>query len=145
MLVKKELMVVGAIVGVLVATADSSTAALPEAAEEVPAADATRVEPAKGTETGLRPGLISTASGRYEAWLTPMGGTPVKVAEWIDGVTKDFSWRIPADTVGGYRVFRLPTTIGAWGERANDNKDCWIYMDDFAMASSEEALPEYSE
>lgn len=87
----------------------------------------------------------SSTSGRYEAWLAPLGGRPVKVVEWIDGVTKDFSWRIPAEKVGGYRAFRMPTTIGGWGERAKDNKDCWIYMDDFAMASSEEALPEYSE
>jgi len=86
----------------------------------------------------------STVSGRYEAWLTPLGGKPVKVVEWIDGVTEDFSWKIPAEKVGGYRTFRIPTTIGGWGERAKENSDCWIYMDDFAMASSEKALPEYS-
>jgi hypothetical protein len=87
----------------------------------------------------------STASGKYEAWLTPSGGKPVKVVEWIDGVTDGFSWKIPAEKVGGYRTFRVPTTMGGWGERAKDNKDCWIYVDDFAMASSEKALPEYPE
>lgn len=85
----------------------------------------------------------STTSGKYEAWLRPLGGKQVKVADWIDGVTEDFSWRIPAEKVRGYRAFRMPTTIGSFGERAKDNKDCWIYLDDFAMASSEDSLPKY--
>jgi hypothetical protein len=67
----------------------------------------------------------------------------VKVAEWIDGVTPDFSWKIPADKVGGYKTFRIPTTLGHFGEKAKDNKDSWIYLDDFAMASSEDLLPKY--
>jgi hypothetical protein len=37
----------------------------------------------------------------------------------------------------------MPTTDGSFGERAKHNKDSWIYMDDFAMASSEDALPKY--
>jgi PKD repeat protein len=61
----------------------------------------------------------STTSGSYEAWLKPLGGSWVKVAEWIDGVTPDFSWIIPEEDVGGHRVFRLPTTI--------DDMDSWIY------------------
>jgi len=85
----------------------------------------------------------STTSGRLEVWLKPLGGKWVKVTEWIDGVTKDFSWKIPEQKVGGYRVFRMPTTHGSVGERAKDNRDSWIYMDDFAMASSEGALPRY--
>jgi len=86
----------------------------------------------------------STASGKYEAWLKPLGGKEVKVAEWIDGVTEGFSWKIPPEKVGGFRVFRMPTTIGSFGERTRrDNQDCWIYLDDFAMASSEDALPKY--
>ena len=32
-----------------------------------------------------------------------------------------------------------------WADRAKNNKDSWIYMDDFAMAGSEEALPKYPE
>jgi hypothetical protein len=87
----------------------------------------------------------STASGKYEAWLTPQGGKPVKVAEWIDGVTPDFSWRIPAEKIGGCRCFRMPTTVGSFGQRARANKDCWMYLDDFAMASAEDGLPKYSE
>lgn len=88
----------------------------------------------------------STTSARYEAWLRPLGGRTVKVAEWIDEVTPDFSWQIPPDKVGGHKVFRMPTTLGAdssWGDRAKNNKDCWIYLDDFAMAEAEEALPTY--
>jgi hypothetical protein len=79
----------------------------------------------------------STTSGSYEAWLKPLGGSWVKVAEWIDGVTPDFSWIIPADDVGGHRVLRMPTTI--------NDVDSWIYLDDFAMATSEADLPVYSD
>ena len=79
----------------------------------------------------------------WEVWLKSLGRKWVKVVEWIDGVTPDFSWQIPADKVGGHRVSRMPTTMGSMGERARDNRDCWIYMDDFAMAASEKALPDY--
>jgi len=87
----------------------------------------------------------SKTSVGWEAWLRPMGGKWVKVAEWIDGVTPDFSWKIPEKKVGGHRVFRMPTTNGGWGERAKNNMDSWRYMDDFAMATSEETLPKYPE
>lgn len=88
----------------------------------------------------------SRTSARWEAWLRPLGGEWVKVAEWIDGVTPDFSWKLPQHNVGGHKVFSMPTTQGDhadWGDRAKNNKDCWIYLDDFAMASSEQALPKY--
>jgi hypothetical protein len=77
----------------------------------------------------------SDTSGTFEAWMKPLNGSWVKVAEWIDGVTSDFSWTIPADEVGGHRVFRMPTTI--------DDVDSWIYLDDFAMATLEANLPGY--
>jgi PKD repeat protein len=77
----------------------------------------------------------STTSGSYEAWMKPLNGSWVKVAEWIDGVTSDFSWTIPLSDVGGHHVFRMPTTI--------DDFDSWIYLDDFAMATSEDDLPVY--
>ena len=77
----------------------------------------------------------STTSGTFEAWLKPMGGSWVKVAEWIDGVTPNFSWDVPAGEVGGHRMFRMPTTV--------DDHDSWIYMDDFAMATTEADLPVY--
>jgi hypothetical protein len=90
----------------------------------------------------------SKTSAGWEAWLRPMGGKWVRVAEWIDGVTPEFSWKIPPEKVGGHRVFRMPTTQGdhaSWGDRAKNNKDSWIYMDDFTMSGSEEALPKYPE
>ncbi|GBD36717.1 hypothetical protein HRbin36_01845 [bacterium HR36] len=88
----------------------------------------------------------STTSGRYEAWLQPLGGKMVKVAEYIDGVTPDFSWTIPKEHVGGHKTVSMPTTLGSFTpERAKNNKDCWIYLDDFAMATSEDTLPTYSE
>ena len=77
----------------------------------------------------------STTSGRYEAWLKPMGGEWKKVSEWIDGYTRQFEWKIAADKVGGHSVLRIPTTM--------DHFDSWIYLDDFAMATSEKALPQY--
>ncbi|MBT3091990.1 MAG: PKD domain-containing protein [Candidatus Thiodiazotropha sp. (ex Lucina pensylvanica)] len=77
----------------------------------------------------------SSTSASYEGWVRPLGGSWVKVAEWIDGVTPDFSWRIPEGDVGGHRVFRIPTTM--------DDFDSWIYLDDFAMTASEADLPIY--
>jgi len=77
----------------------------------------------------------STTSGTFEAWMKPLGQPWVKVAEWIDGQTPNFSWTIPASDVGGHRVFRMPTTM--------DGYDSWMYLDDFAMATSEADLPVY--
>jgi hypothetical protein len=85
----------------------------------------------------------STQSGRYEAWMRPIGGSWTKVVEWIDGVTPGFTWRVSASHVGGHRTFRMPSTIGRASESAQ-NYDVWIYMDDFAMARSEAGLPLYS-
>lgn len=83
----------------------------------------------------------STQSGRYEAWMRPLGGSWIKTAEWISGVTPGFTWTINASHVGGHRVFRMPTTIGS--ASGGLSYDTWIYLDDFAMASSEGALPQY--
>jgi hypothetical protein len=84
----------------------------------------------------------STQSGRYEAWMRPLGGPWAKVVEWIDGVTPGFSWKINANQIGGHRTFRMPTTIGRARQLAQ-NYDAWIYLDDFAMARSEAGLPQY--
>jgi hypothetical protein len=78
----------------------------------------------------------SQSPGSYEMWLKPLGGEWVKVVEWIEGITDGFTWPISADQLGGHRAFRMPTTV-------NPNFNWWIYMDDFAMATSEEALPIY--
>jgi len=85
----------------------------------------------------------STQSGKYEAWMRPLGGSWTKTAEWIDGVTPGFTWTISANHVGGHRTFRMPSTIGR--ASGSSNYDAWIYMDDFAMARSEAGLPLYSQ
>jgi PKD repeat protein len=77
----------------------------------------------------------SVAQGQFEAWLKPMGGQWTKVAEWIDGETADFVWNVTAENIGGHRMFRMPTTMDAY--------DSWLYLDDFAMATSEADLPVY--
>mgnify|MGYP000036673414 CR=1 FL=1 len=88
----------------------------------------------------------SSTSGRYEAWLQPLGGQMVKVAEYIDGVTPDCEWKIPLEHVVGHKTVRMPTTLGSFTpERAKNSKDCWIYLDDFAIATSEDALPKYTD
>jgi len=86
----------------------------------------------------------SSTSGKWEAWLKPRGKNWLKVAEWIDGATPNFNWKIPPESVGGHRVFRMPTTINN-GDRKNTSYDSWIYLDDFVMAGAEKALPVYSE
>jgi hypothetical protein len=86
----------------------------------------------------------STQSGRYEAWMRPIGGSWVKVVEWIDGMTPGFTWKIHPTHVGGHRVLRMPTTIGS-ATASRGLYDSWIYMDDFAMARSEAGLPQYQQ
>ena len=77
----------------------------------------------------------SSATGSYEAWLKPMGGQWVKVANWVPGVTPGLNWNIPADQRAGHAILRMPTTVNDF--------DSWTYMDDFAMSTTEAALPQY--
>lgn len=84
----------------------------------------------------------STPSGRYEAWMRPLGGAWIKVAEWIDGATSGFTWTVASTHVGGHRTFRMPSTMG---RASGSGYDSWYYMDDFAMARSEAGLPIYSD
>lgn len=79
----------------------------------------------------------SVASGKWEAWIKPLGGEFTKVVEWIGGVTPNFTW---TPSPGGHRVFRMPTTIG---NATTGGPDEYFYMDDFAMANSESSLPVY--
>jgi len=85
----------------------------------------------------------SGSQGSYEAWLQPLGGEEVKVAEWIGGVTPDFTWDILNPS--GHRLFMMPTTIGGVNvmTHPNESYDSITYMDDFAMARTEAALPTY--
>lgn len=77
---------------------------------------------------------VSGEQGVYEAWIREAGCPWTKVAEWIGGVTKDFSWPIPANERVGFRVLAMPTTVNGPG-------DSTTYIDDFAMATSERDLP----
>lgn len=73
----------------------------------------------------------STNNGIYEAWIHPLGGTKVKVAEYISGVN-GFQWTIPVPS--GHRIFRMPTTVG----RANGSGyDQWVYMQNLRIATTE--------
>lgn len=86
----------------------------------------------------------STESGVFEMWMRPFGGAWVKTAEWIDGVTPGFIWRMSPEHVRGHRVLRMPTTMGEFVP-GRENRDTWIYMDDFAIATSDAALPRYAD
>jgi PKD domain len=85
----------------------------------------------------------SGPQGIYEAWMKPMGGREVKVAEHIGGVTPGFDW--PISDRSGHRVLRMPTTIGNRYVVDNypESYDVTFYMDDFTMATSEDDLPRY--
>jgi hypothetical protein len=81
----------------------------------------------------------NASSGKMEIWLKPHSSQWRKTTEWIGGVTQDFTWS--GFDAGGHVGFRMPTTIG-WTNRADG---AFYYLDDFAMSSSEDALPVYSE
>ena len=85
-----------------------------------------------------------TSGNSWEMWLQPMGGSWTKVAEWIGGVTPGFVWDIPSGSEGGHRTLRMPSTWGTANSNDSTNYDAWLYLDDFAMATSESALPTYS-
>lgn len=64
----------------------------------------------------------STQSGRFELWVDGY-----KTHEWIDGVTPNFSWRIPTSMVGGHSILRAPTTLSG-GESKQ-------WLDNFRLGS----------
>lgn len=64
----------------------------------------------------------SGPSGAFEAWLDDE-----KVAEWIDGVTPNFSFTIPPEAQGGHPRLRMPTTV---------DDDITLQVDNFAMCGS---------
>ena len=76
----------------------------------------------------------STTGNSWEVWLRPLGGKWAKVSEWIGGKTPGFTWNIPAASVGGHRVLRMPTTM---------DFDKTMFLDDFVIARTESALPTY--
>ena len=69
------------------------------------------MRPNRWTLVKMHFNTTSTTGNSWEMWLRPYGGTWLKVAEWIGGVTPGFTWDIPAGSVGGHRVLRMPTTV----------------------------------
>ncbi len=43
----------------------------------------------------------------------------------------------------GFRMFRMPTTVGGTSAGIGDWYDYLLYVDDFALATSEDELPVY--
>lgn len=70
----------------------------------------------------------STNQGVYEAWIQPLGGEKVKVAEYISE-QNGFSWNIQAP--GGHRTFRMPTTVG---RASGVGFDQWLYLKNFRIS-----------
>jgi len=83
----------------------------------------------------------SVEQGTYEVWLRGVGEEWLKVSEWIGGVTPNFSWPIPAEYRMGHKMFKMPTTMNFTPNSGGG--DSWTYMDDFALATAEDALPTY--
>ncbi|CUQ65421.1 exported protein of unknown function [Candidatus Nitrospira inopinata] len=76
----------------------------------------------------------SGAQGAYELWVRERGvSTWTKVSEWIGGMTPNFEWPIPRAERVGNCVVAMPTTV--------NEEDSVVYLDDFAMATGEAALP----
>ena len=83
---------------------------------------------------------ISGAQGSYREWHKTIGGNFVQVANWVGGVTPNFTWPLaginPA-RLQGQKSMKVGTT---W-----QNSNGWVYLDDFVMATSEADLPNYSQ
>jgi hypothetical protein len=82
--------------------------------------------------------LAPANQGVYREWHKTVGGEFVKVAEWIGGVTPNFTWNVSALASGhtiGQKGLKLGTT---W-----NYTDGWIYLDDFVIGTSETDLPTY--
>lgn len=85
----------------------------------------------------------SGPTGTYEVWLRPAGASWVKVADWRGGVTPPtFVWNVEPAYRDGHVAIRMPTTIPGPGSETPSG-DWWLYMQDYAMANSEAALPTY--
>lgn len=94
-----------------------------------------------GTDPRATPGQAV-----FEMWIRRYGSsTWVKTTEYIGGVTDvgggaiDFT---PAYT-DGFRMLRIPTTFGSASPSPMNWLASWTYLDDFAIATSEAALPQY--
>lgn len=94
-----------------------------------------------GTDPRAAPG-----QSVYEQWIRRLGSDSwTKTTEYIGGVTEVNGLPINFTPVyrDGFRMFRMPTTVGATTDAKGDWFDYWLYMDDFALATSEADLPTY--
>ena len=92
------------------------------------------MRPNRWTLVKMHFNTTATTGNSWEVWLRPYGSPWTKVSEWIGGRTPGFTWNVPSASVGGHRVLRMPTTVDG---------DYRMYMDDFAMSTTEQDLPVY--
>lgn len=79
---------------------------------------------------------ISGTQGVYEAWIKERGQSSfTKVADWRGGVTPNFSWPLTSANRQPFSVLRSPTTVNGPGSST-------VYIDDFAIATSADNLPQ---
>ena len=79
---------------------------------------------------------ISGTQGVYEAWIKERGQASfTKVADWRGGVTPNFSWPLTSANRQPFSVLRSPTTVNGPGSST-------VYIDDFAIATSQDNLPQ---
>jgi hypothetical protein len=86
---------------------------------------------------------LSGTQGKWEAWRRTLGNqTWVQQASWIGGVTTGFTWATNPDHRTGLSALRFPETFGK--PFVEGDYDSWIYVSDFAIATSEADLPVYN-
>jgi hypothetical protein len=79
---------------------------------------------------------ISGTQGVYEAWIKERGQASfTKVADWRGGQTANFSWPLSSANRQPFSVLRSPTTVNGPGNST-------VYIDDFAIATSQDNLPQ---
>jgi hypothetical protein len=96
-----------------------------------------------GTDPRAAPGQAV-----YEQWIRRQGSSQwIKTTEYIGGVTvvNNLPIAFTPEFTDGFRMFRIPTTIGETNNSKGDWFDFWLYLDDFVLATSEADLPVYSD
>lgn len=91
---------------------------------------AERVRPNRWQEITLHMDT-SGPLGIWEAWIQPLGGEKIKVADFVSG-QNGFEWRVEHPGLG-HRTFRMPTTVGS----TSGGPDNWMYIQDFRVSPTE--------
>jgi hypothetical protein len=79
---------------------------------------------------------VSGTQGVYEAWIKERGQSSfTKVADWRGGSTANFRWPLNSTDRTPFTMLRAPTTVNGPG-------DSTTYIDDFAIATSQDNLPQ---